>query len=344
MTTSIFQTTFRLKLFSIIALVLTFDVSWAQGGSSADLISSVETANTAKDQQSDASGSNAGLGQAMQATSSLFVAAAAACTGPQAAACKAPKIQMATYFALQAAQAAMQAANQGGTSSDNGTAANNFQTFGADLNTTKVKNPTTQLNGSTNAPPPSGSGSSMASTKTIPVGAQEIIKKLNDMGYKVDLEKQTFTTPDGKSITASEAKSGSATEAKLGLSSGTVARGESLMQEILKRQNPNGGTANGALADADSAGGKAAALGDDGSSLGAAGADKNKLDGKNERAPASTLIAGLTSSYNGERIGVAAEDIFKMVTRRYQLKHEQDTFITLDRPGKGMFGRAATDK
>lgn len=63
--------------------------------------------------------------------------------------------------------------------------------------------------------------------------------------------------------------------------------------------------------------------------------DKNKSDKtfKNdtkeaeERKPSSV---GLVKEFNGELIGVAGDDIFLMMNRRYKLKSEQDSFIAQD--------------
>lgn len=44
------------------------------------------------------------------------------------------------------------------------------------------------------------------------------------------------------------------------------------------------------------------------------------------RAP-STQIAGLSKNFNGERIGVAAENIFNMMARCYKKKEKQDAFL-----------------
>lgn len=38
-------------------------------------------------------------------------------------------------------------------------------------------------------------------------------------------------------------------------------------------------------------------------------------------------VAGLTKNFNGEKIGVAAENIFNMMTRRYKTKEKQDSFF-----------------
>lgn len=49
--------------------------------------------------------------------------------------------------------------------------------------------------------------------------------------------------------------------------------------------------------------------------------------GRSPRDPASISVAGLTKNFNGDPIGVAADSIFQMMTRRYKLKEKQNTFI-----------------
>jgi hypothetical protein len=44
------------------------------------------------------------------------------------------------------------------------------------------------------------------------------------------------------------------------------------------------------------------------------------------KAP-SNQVAGLTKNFNGERIGVSAENIFNMMTRRYKTKEKQNSFF-----------------
>ncbi len=48
--------------------------------------------------------------------------------------------------------------------------------------------------------------------------------------------------------------------------------------------------------------------------------------GAGTRDPASSPFAGLSKNYNGEQIGVAQDNIFNMMTRRYKLKDKQDMF------------------
>lgn len=56
-------------------------------------------------------------------------------------------------------------------------------------------------------------------------------------------------------------------------------------------------------------------------------ADKSKDKFSDERKPSSE---GLAKEFNGELIGVAGDDIFLMMNRRYKLKSEQDSFIAQD--------------
>ncbi|QDK39169.1 hypothetical protein [Bdellovibrio sp. NC01] len=61
---------------------------------------------------------------------------------------------------------------------------------------------------------------------------------------------------------------------------------------------------------------------------GLANTGKNPKNGLGKNSGVDpTLVAGLTKNYNGEPIGVAADNIFSMVSRRYKLKESQESFI-----------------
>ncbi len=102
----------------------------------------------------------------------------------------------------------------------------------------------------------------------------------------------------------------------------TVAKLEKDATKKLAARMPVGGFAE------DSGGGAASA-----SIAGAKGFDANtgaSIGGAPRplaRDPASVNIAGLTKNFNGESIGVAADSIFSMMTRRYKLKEKQNSFI-----------------
>lgn len=58
------------------------------------------------------------------------------------------------------------------------------------------------------------------------------------------------------------------------------------------------------------------------------GRGKNNGTGKDGRDLASNSpFSGLSKNYNGENIGVAEDNIFGMVNRRYNLKQNQNEFI-----------------
>ncbi|MFZ3231811.1 MAG: hypothetical protein WA160_16515 [Pseudobdellovibrio sp.] len=77
-------------------------------------------------------------------------------------------------------------------------------------------------------------------------------------------------------------------------------------------------------------------LGDGGSmtiKTGADGVDKGAvgskdLDGFGSGRKPSSSNAGLIKNFNGENIGIANDDIFKMMNKRYNLKTAQDSFIS----------------
>ena len=85
-----------------------------------------------------------------------------------------------------------------------------------------------------------------------------------------------------------------------------------------------GGSGSGDGSGLDAAAAAAAAAGAGGTGNG--DADGSSMDiGGGKRKTASA--EGLARDFNGELIGVAGDDIFKMMNRRYQLKAKQDTFI-----------------
>lgn len=46
-----------------------------------------------------------------------------------------------------------------------------------------------------------------------------------------------------------------------------------------------------------------------------------------DRDPAAASVAGMTKNFNGELIGVAGDDIFQMMARRYRQKSKEDSFL-----------------
>lgn len=290
------------------------------GADLANALNAAESANAASGQQS----SGAGFNMAMSGITGAMGAMLMKKPDPGSKA-------MGAFMLLQSALSLAQSLNQGKTSKANRKSSGDLSTYDT------IQDPNT-LNANNLKGDGTSEDSSLASTDTkgfnshggdIPPAAQEILKKIEDAGYKVDLKNNTFTTPDGHSMSLSSASNGSAVESQLGLPPGTYAKGMSLVEDIAKRQGIASSTGG-----AESYSGSGNTNEDNSSSDGIGGA--KKVDGS-LRTPASTLVAGLTSKYKGENIGVAADDIFLMVTRRYQLKHQQDSFITPEHPERGTF-------
>jgi hypothetical protein len=55
--------------------------------------------------------------------------------------------------------------------------------------------------------------------------------------------------------------------------------------------------------------------------------NRNGVGGGTRKPSNVNKVAGLTKNFNGEKIGVAAENIFNMMTRRYKTKEKQDSFF-----------------
>lgn len=306
------------------------------GSDLANALNAAESASAAAGQQS----SGAGFNMIMSGITGATGAALMSSPEPSSKA-------MGKFMLVQSALSLLQSLNQGKTSKANLRSGNDFSTYDAINDPTLNSNKNTGYEDNNAATDDSNLGSntkSFNSTKNdlIP-STQEILKKIEDHGFKVDLNKNAITTPDGNNISLSEASNGSAIEAKLGLPPGTYEKGMGLVEDIAKRQNLTG--SHGGELNPSSYGSN----GDSFDSEDNAGADGLKGSSKTQgadssRTPASALVAGLTSKYKGENIGVAADDIFMMVTRRYQLKNKQDSFITPEHPQKGVLASPLQSK
>ena len=171
-------------------------------------------------------------------------------------------------------------------------------------------------------------------TTNLPPGVKltDAIKGLSSFGSKglVKVDKDgNLITKDGKKfkptdflsekdmvaagISASDAKSLSASIASSGVGAGLDAKA------ALSKENKSDGT----FGDAGGAAGSGKV------NAGSAANGSLKGDGKDigggARGPASA--EGLAKDFNGELIGVAGDDIFKMMNRRYKLKTAQDNFL-----------------
>lgn len=157
------------------------------------------------------------------------------------------------------------------------------------------------------------------------------IKALQDKGI-VDAKLGKITTPDGKTFKPSDFSSQSAMAAA-GFPSGAIAGAVDTYNAIQKRaadkvEKMKLGALTAAGGFDEGGGGGAAgggsAVGDEGAGVAVAGGGGSGVS--LERDPSS--VAGMQKNYNGEPIGVAADSIFLMMTRRYKVKESQESFFS----------------
>lgn len=281
---------------------------------------------------SGSAGSGSG-GQAMGAAMNLAASGVMAAMGYQMLGEPSPSSKaMGAFLVAQAALAAAQSIMQSGTSKGNKAAQMDFRT---DFTGTSPDSGGDGSGGpgNSNSDDPLNTRSKGFNTKnndfnaSLPPDIKKIVDKINSTGSNVDLQNMTFTDPNGNSISLNDASDAGKFEAKLNLPPGTYAKGMNMVEEIMNKMNASdknnmggidsyagshGGSSEGVQEGYDGSGGKGNQPRDANSSI---------------RSPASSLVAGLTSKYNGENIGVAADDIFMMVNRRYNVKILQDSFI-----------------
>ncbi|MEK2647165.1 hypothetical protein [Bdellovibrio sp. BCCA] len=158
------------------------------------------------------------------------------------------------------------------------------------------------------------------------------IKKLQDAGI-LDAKLGKITTPDGKSYKPSDFASEGAMAAA-GFSSGAIAGAVATYEEIQKRAAAKAEkmklgalTAASGYEEGGGGGGAGAGVGSsDESGAGVAAGGPAVAPIGIDRDPSS--LAGMQKNYNGEPIGVAADSIFLMMTRRYKVKESQESFYT----------------
>lgn len=139
------------------------------------------------------------------------------------------------------------------------------------------------------------------------------------------------TTPDGKTYNVSDMTSAAAMAAA-GIPQGAIdaamAASKTIDKKALEKVKIGSATAvNGIDEGGGMGGGSSRSAASDGPPAypgydGAGGKVGSLLD----KDP-SRLAAGMTKNYNGEPIGVAADSIFLMMSRRYKVKESQDSFF-----------------
>lgn len=155
------------------------------------------------------------------------------------------------------------------------------------------------------------------------------IKSLQDSGL-LSKDLKSITTPDGKKFDAKDFGSKNAMS-QAGVPGSAIQKGldafaaaNKKAQEIAEKLKLGALTEVAGYDEGGGSGGSSAIAGEDynaqGVPVGGVG------NGSNEREPAN--LAGMQKNYNGEPIGVAADSIFLMMSRRYKVKEGQEAFFS----------------
>lgn len=153
-------------------------------------------------------------------------------------------------------------------------------------------------------------------------------------GMSWDSTTGTVTTASGKTYKASDFNSPGAMAAA-GISKSAIdsimGMEQNIQDKAMKKVDKMGllknvvvnGAEEGSSGGGGGGSGMSNGMGDETGALGYAGAGGSKLGV--DRDPAQ--VAGMQKDFNGEPIGVAADSIFKMMTRRYKVKESQSSFL-----------------
>lgn len=162
--------------------------------------------------------------------------------------------------------------------------------------------------------------------------------KLAKLGFKVNPKTATITTPDGKVINAKDLTTQAGAMAATGISAegykDIMGKANDIMAKALADlKNGKGGDMYGDGSGGGS-GSRTVIVDEDPNANGGAAGAGGGADGKNKVTRGLADVSGLTKNFNGQLIGVAADSIFAMMTRRYVLKDKQNFFLSSEDSGK----------
>lgn len=244
--------------------------------------------------------------------------------------------------------------NKKDTYTDPGSNTNNNDTGRTD---TKTNNIVTNGNGTNGTD--TGAGGSSSIIQGPGLAETKMANELAKYGIAFDKDTKKITLANGQTFTIDDVRKGKMPTADLqaGYDKAAASAQDIAAREIASLGGNSGGTSlSGArglasASDKSSMAGVAAGLKDGASGNGSgglgsvgAGADSNsaevaggaKVTGKKALDAAALAnakllagkVAGLSTNYNGEPIGVSSDSIFEMVKRRYEMKEKENTFIT----------------
>lgn len=143
----------------------------------------------------------------------------------------------------------------------------------------------------------------------------EIRDKLKAAGAEISSDGSSMTLPGGGSIALDSSAATDAGMKSAGLSDQQIAMGKTALADALAKMGSKGKE----LADNGFGGG-----GGGGYSPSISADPKSSGKGAPGKKP---KVTGLTKNFHGEKIGVAADDIFEMISRRYKAQEAANTFL-----------------
>lgn len=313
-----------------IILVLLIQVlsSFAFAGTDAKPVSSSsgsninDNANKTKSQNDKSSGISQIVGVANMAVGAMHVKQAFSCCGPQGCPCMPSELaQAALHFAMgaqsfQQAGANKNTSGQAGLTGYDTSAINAFGDPGAETN---------YLDPNTNIDP---NLRNIVNTKGFMDTKKALTSKDGLNGVKMDPKTGVITTPDGKTYDPNSLTD-KAAMSKAGFSDATIdgayAANAAFEKEAKKKvggvESIGAATASNGYQD----GGSGASYG--GASTATSSGGGYGSSGSSRIPAGGNKVAGLTKNFNGEKIGVAAENIFNMMTRRFKVMEKRDSFF-----------------
>ena len=274
-------------------------------------------------------GSSSGAQQIMGAGLNLAFGAYAAtkCNGTASSA----------IFCMMAAQSLMQATSLfgsggGANNAGNGMSASAMPTYdngsGSPTTPPGLNSPFGGLGGpggSTGGPgAPNATNINIPTTPAaVQAGINGLKSTLGKAGVTVGSNGQTFTLPDGKTVQANA--SGAAGLAAAGFSQGQIEAGMALSKTLQEKFKDQIKAVQMAGADGGGGGGLASRgpASEDGGGFGLKGRMPWDKTGRNKKAS----VSGMSKKLGDDNIGVAGDNIFDMVTRRYKSKDAQNAFL-----------------
>lgn len=164
----------------------------------------------------------------------------------------------------------------------------------------------------------------------IAAAADKLANEMKGTGYSVSPDGSKVTGPNGKPVPTSAFSSPQAMK-DAGFSDSQISDMQSTMEAATAAANDQFKKMASNLSNDASGGGKGGGSGssENGGSGGGYGGDygfdASKMLGKNSKLKNS--VAGMSKKLGDDNIGVAGDNIFEMISRRYQTRDKQNNFI-----------------